>query len=52
MGKTEDTRDIVEKEFVSYPDITADIINVLLYRGKKVTKAQKLLSGPTESFYQ
>ena len=35
MEKNEEKKDTVEKEFVSFPDIAADIINVLLYEGKR-----------------
>lgn len=52
MGKSEETKDLVEKEFVAFPDIAADVINVLLYQGKRVTEAKKLLAGPTEIIYQ
>lgn len=52
MGKSEETKDIVEKEFVAFPDVAADVINVLLYQGKEVTEAEKLLAGPTEIIYQ
>ncbi|MBD5501887.1 MAG: Rpn family recombination-promoting nuclease/putative transposase [Lachnospiraceae bacterium] len=48
MGK----KNTVEKEFVSFPDIAADTINVLLYEGKKIADAKKLLAGPTETIYQ
>ena len=46
MGKNEEKKDTVEKEFVSFPDIAADVINVLLYEGKRVTEPKKLLAGP------
>lgn len=52
MGKNEEKKDTVEKEFVSFPDIAADVINVLLYEGKKIADAKKLLAGPTETIYQ
>lgn len=52
MGKTREKKDIVEKDFVAFPDIAADVINVLLYQGEMVTKAGNLLSGPTETIYQ
>ncbi len=52
MGKKEEKKDTVEKEFVSFPDIAADTINVLLYEGKKIADAKKLLAGPTETIYQ
>ncbi len=45
-------KDTVEKEFMSYPDIVSDMLNVLLYQGRTVTKAENLLSGPTETVYQ
>lgn len=45
-------KDIVEKEFIAFPDVAADVINVLLYRGKEITGAGKLLAGPTEIIYQ
>lgn len=52
MEEAEETKDIVEKEFVAFPDIAADVINVLLYQGEAVTGKEKLLSGPTETIYQ
>lgn len=39
MGKTREKKDTVEKDFVAFPDIAADVINVLLYQGEMVTKA-------------
>ena len=50
--KVQEMQDIVEKEFVAFPDITADVINALLYQGREVVQADKLLAGPTESIYQ
>lgn len=50
--ETKETRDIVEKNFLAYPDVAADVINVLLYQGKAVTTAENLLAGPTETIYQ
>lgn len=52
MDRTEETKDIVEKDFVAFPDIAADVINVLLYQGKNIIKKENLLSGPTEIIYQ
>ncbi len=52
MGKPKETKDIVEKEFLSFPDIAADVINALLYQGRKEAEAKSLLAGPTESIYQ
>ena len=51
MERTEEKKDTVEKEFIAFPDIAADVINVLLYQGKKVVKAENLLAGPTETIY-
>lgn len=52
MEGTKEKKDIIEKEFLSYPDIAADTINALLYQGKEVTEAGKLWAGPTETIYQ
>ncbi|MDE7446226.1 MAG: Rpn family recombination-promoting nuclease/putative transposase [Lachnospiraceae bacterium] len=52
MERTEEKKDTVEKEFIAFPDIAADVINVLLYQGKEVVKAENLLAGPTETIYQ
>lgn len=52
MKGTKEKKDIVEKAFVSFPDITADVINVLLYRGKEIVEEQNLLAAPTETIYQ
>lgn len=48
----EEMRDIVEKEFLSFPDVAEDVFNVLLFNGRKVTEKEKLLAGPTEIIYQ
>lgn len=48
----QDIQDIVEKEFIAFPDVAADLINALLYQGKETTHADELLTGPTESIYQ
>lgn len=37
---------------MSFPDVTADLLNVLLYGGKRMTEAANLLPGPTETIYQ
>ena len=52
MGKLHELQDIVEKEFIAFPDVTVDVLNALLYQGKKVTHVDELLAGPTESIYQ
>ena len=48
----EETQDIVEKEFLGFPDIAEDVLNALLFGGKRVAEKEKLLAGPTESIYQ
>ena len=52
MSETNEKKDIVEKEFVVFPDVAADVINVLLYQGEKVADKDGLMAGPTESVYQ
>lgn len=52
MRKAEEIKDIVEKEFIAFPDIAADVINVLLYQGERLTGKETLLAGPTETIYQ
>jgi hypothetical protein len=37
---------------MAFPDIAADAINVLLYRGRTLTDADNLQPGPTETIYQ
>ncbi len=52
MAKGKEKKDIVEKEFVAFPDVAADVINVLLYKGKSVVNERNLQAGPTEFIYQ
>ncbi len=52
MSKSREKKDTVEKEFVAFPDIAVDVINVLLYHGDAVTNEKTLLAAPTESVYQ
>ena len=52
MKGTNEKKDTVEKEFISFPDIAADVINALLYQGEMIAKAKNLLAGPTETIYQ
>ena len=52
MERKREKKDTVEKEFVSYPDIAADVVNALLYHGEKVVDEKSLLAGPTETIYQ
>lgn len=51
MKVTEEKKDIVEKEFVGFPDVAVDAINALLYQGRPVVDAKNLRSGPTETIY-
>ena len=51
MSEMKEKKDIVEKDFVAFPDVAADVINALLYQGKKMTDTGSLLAGPTESAY-
>ena len=48
----ESTNDLVTKNFEAYPDVAADILNVLLYEGKSEIKEENLLASPTETLYQ
>ena len=52
MRRTDEKKGTVEKEIVAFPDIAADVINVLLYRGKEIAQAGNLWAGPTETLYQ
>lgn len=44
-------KDLTAKNLEYYPDVFADIINALLYRGKQVVSAMDLQSAPTETLY-
>ena len=46
-----ETNDIVTKNFESYADAAADIINALLHEGIQEIKSAELLASPTESLY-
>lgn len=48
----EELQDIVEKNFEAYPDVAADILNVLLYGGEKTVRPENLYPAPTETVYQ
>ena len=52
MSRTNEKKDIAEKEFVSFPDVVADTINALLYQGKTLVEERNLWAGPTETIYQ
>ena len=42
MNKAEEKKDTAQKDFMAFPDIAADAINVLLYRGRTLTDADNL----------
>lgn len=44
-------KDITEKVLMSYADVFADCINVLIYNGKHRVRTENLYPAPTESFY-
>lgn len=46
-----EANDIVTKNFESYADVAADIINALLHEGMQKIESEELLTSPTESFY-
>ena len=48
MGK----KDRAEKVFVGCRDVFAELINGLIYEGKRIVREENLLPGPTESFYR
>lgn len=44
-------KDLTEKNLEYYPDVFADLINTLLYRGSPILTASKLQPAPTETLY-
>uniref|UniRef100_UPI004056B988 hypothetical protein n=1 Tax=Acetatifactor sp. TaxID=1872090 RepID=UPI004056B988 len=44
-------KDLAEKNLEFYPDVFADVINVLLYRGEEEVLEEELQSAPTETLY-
>ena len=51
MSRTEEKKDTAQKDFMAFPDIAADTINVLLYHGSVLVAAENLQPGPTETIY-
>lgn len=45
-------KDKAMKDFESYPDVAADIINALVYDGRQIVRPENLLSAPTETIYE
>ncbi len=43
--------DVVTKNFESYGDVAADIINALIHNGMQEIRSEELLSAATESLY-
>jgi len=44
-------KDLAQKHLESYPDVFADVVNALLYGGRKIVREEELLPAPTESLY-
>lgn len=44
-------KDSTEKNLESFPDVFADVINALLYKGKLILSAADLQPAPTETLY-
>ena len=45
-------KDIMEKTLESYNDVFADIVNVLLFGGKRLVKEDDLVDNNTKSTYK
>ncbi|MGN0432146.1 MAG: hypothetical protein ACI4EQ_07295 [Lachnospiraceae bacterium] len=45
-------KDLSQKHLETYPDVFADTVNALLYRGKRVVCAEELQEAPTETLYR
>lgn len=43
--------DIITKNFESYADVAADIVNALLHEGTVVVTSEEMLTAATESLY-
>lgn len=46
-----DAKDLVEKDFIAFPDVAADVVNALLYDGEHIVSATELLPAATETLY-
>ena len=44
-------KDLTEKNLEYYPDVFADIVNTLLYRGNPILTVEYLQPAPTETLY-
>ena len=45
-------KDLTQKNLESYPDVFADLINVLVYKGQAVLREEELFLTQTETLYQ
>ena len=52
MGNLMAEKDITEKMLESFPDVFADIVNVLIYKGKQVVKPEDLQDMNTWEAYK
>ena len=52
MTDKREKNDLVTKNFETFPDVAADIINALLHDGEIVVTKENLMPAPTESIYE
>lgn len=45
-------KDITEKTLFDYPDIVSDVMNVLLFQGRKVVKPEEIVDVSMHSSYK
>ncbi|MCM1193709.1 MAG: Rpn family recombination-promoting nuclease/putative transposase [Butyrivibrio sp.] len=46
-----ESKDVTQKNLESFPDVTADILNVFIYKGKQTVLTSDLYPAPTETEY-
>ena len=51
MKNNREKNDLVTKNFETFPDVAADIINALLHNGREIVTKENLMPAPTESIY-
>lgn len=49
--RQKESKDVTEKNLESFPDVAADILNVLIHKGKQAVRAECLYPAPTETAY-
>lgn len=49
--ETYERKDLVEKDFIAFPDVAADVLNALLFDGESIVTAAELVPAPTETLY-